>query len=413
MNCRKLLLFIIILNCSLLQAQILEFFAQNHIRSVQFAPKGFELGYPILSADADVPLQLDFDLMGDTQPALAYRLIHCNADWKRSLIHTNDFLEKTSNEFYIENYQLSVGTQKLYTHYKAEINHKQLKLSGNYIIQIFPENHPKTVWLQMRFVCVESEVNIEGNVTRSATNQTYKTHQRVQFNVNYDKAKFPTPRTNISAMIVQNLRWNNAQLLKPLFIDNHLLRFNYINKNGLFAGNYEFPYFDTSNIFQKKHSIKTLEQDENGEMHCYLYPNEIAANNYFFQKDMNGNFTIRAENTFQLETEANYAWVHFTFVSDKLPSDVFVVGRFNQWKAEEESKLAYDHTLELYHVGLLLKQGVYNYTFVTREANGKLKNLLGNYSETENDYYIFIYYRDERLQADRAIGWKRLNSEVN
>lgn len=410
MNCKKLLLFIIILNFSFLQAQFLENIAQNNIRSVQFSPQEFELGYPILSSKNDTSLQLSFDLMGDSQPALAYRLIHCNADWKQSAIHNSDFLYNSFNEFYIDDYTLSTATQKLYTHYQTIIAKKQLKISGNYIVQVFPEDKPETTWMQMRFVYAQSEVNIEGSVLRETDNQYHKTHQRVKFEVQYDKSKFIHPRTNITAVISQNFRWDNVQLLKPLFIDNKLLRFTYIDKKGLFSGNYEFPYFDTSEIRQKTHTIRTLEQDENNEVHCYLYPNETATNNYFYLKDMNGNFAIKAENTFQPKTESDYVWVHFTFISAKLPTDVFVIGRFNQWKAEETEQLAYDDELGFYHVGLLLKQGVYNYTFVTRSASGQLQNLLGNYGETENDYYIFTYYRDERLQTDLLVGWKRLNS---
>lgn len=411
MKFRTFLLFILILNINTLNGQILETICLNeHIGSVQFSPQGFDLGYPILSQEKQTPLLLEFDLIEPTETALAYRLIHCDANWKKSALLTTDFLENSFNEFYIESYALSSSTQRLYTHYTITISQESLKLSGNYIVQVFPENNPETTWLQTRFVYAESLLNIVGTVQRAADSRYHQTHQRVQFEVAYDKAKFPHPRTNLKAVVSQNFRWDNAQILSPLFISPQTLRFTYIDKKGLFAANYEFPYFDSSNILQETHSIRTLEKDENGETHCYLYPNETAANNYFYLKDMNGNFAIKAENTFQTNTEADYIWVHFTLMSKELPSQVFVVGRFNQWQPSASNQLAYDKDLELYHIGLLLKQGVYNYTFVTQETDGDLHNLLGSYSETENDYYIFIYYKDERLQTDRLVGWKRINS---
>lgn len=403
------ILFILILNTEFLNGQILnEIFPNENIRSIQFSPQQFDLGYPIFMEENDTPLELTFDLMGDLQPALAYRLIHCNANWEKSSIQTRDYLLNPFNQFYIENYKLSFGTQKLYTHYSAIIDKSQLKLSGNYIIQVFPEDNPDKLWLQMRFVYSESQISIFGKIDK---NTSYETHQRIQFDVDYDKAKFPYPRTNITTLVSQNFRWDNTQTLTPLFISNNLLRFNYVDQKGLFGGNYEFPYFDTSNILQETHTVRTLEQDEEGITHCFLYPTDSAANNYFYIKDMNGNYTIKAENTFQNNTEADYVWVHFTLLNKELPNGAYVVGRFNQWKADEGSQLAYDKELGLYHIGLLLKQGVYNYTFVTKSNDGQLQNLLGSYKETENDYYIFVYYKDEHLQTDRLIGWKRINSE--
>lgn len=411
MKLRNTLLFIIILNTSILYGQILsDTISHKHILSAQFSPKDFELGYPILSQKNESVLRLSFDLMGNTQPALAYRIIHCDAKWKASKILTQDYLNNSFNKFYIDDYDFSLSTKRLYTHYETIVSKAELKLSGNYVVQVFPEDDEESLWLQQRFVYAESLVEISGEATSAHDGKDYKTHQRVQFKVVYDKNIFSQPRTNFTAIISQNFRWDNAQILKPLFVSNGLLSFNYIDKKGKFIGNYEFPYFDTSNILNSSHTVRTLEQDENKETQCYLYPNETAANNYFYLRDMNGNFSLKADNTFNTNTEADYVWVHFTLVSEELPSSVFVVGRFNQWKTSATNRLLYDKDLGIYHIALLLKQGVYNYTFVTKRQNGQLNNLLGNYSETENDYYIFIYYKDERLQTDRLVGFRRINT---
>ncbi len=413
MNIRLFILFISILNNSLLFGAVLNNnITKQNILSVKFAPESYDLGYPILSQeDATTTLNLSFDLLDEEQPALAYRLIHCDANWEKSKIMTNEFLENTFNEFYIDDYQLSAGTKRLYTHYETTIKTEHLKLSGNYIVQVFPQNDSEDTWLQLRFLFSESSVKIYGTAKKSAKKQYYDTHQRLNFSVNYDKADFSSPLSNFTAVVSQNFRWDNAQTLKPLFVNNQTLKFNYIDKKNLFNGNYEFPYFDTSNITQETHRIRTLEKDEKGETHCYLYPNKEATNNYFYLKDMNGNFAIEADNVFELPTESEYVWVHFTFVSPELPQAVFVVGRFNQWQTDERYQLFYDKDLQLYHLGLLLKQGVYNYTFVSKNTDGSLHNLLGNYSETENNYYVLIYYKDERLRTDRLVGWTLMNTQ--
>ncbi len=404
-----ILLFIFTLNNKTFGQELQSRVFQENILSLQCHPQDFELGYPILHKETATALILSFDILGEEQPALAYKIIHCDAKWHKSNIQIREFLTDSFNEFYIDDYELSIGTKQLYTHYKTTISQKQLKLSGNYILQVFPQDNPDEIWLQQRFLYVEPLTSIQGTVERENA-MYHKTKQRIAFKVDYNNRAFTFPKSSFTAVVLQNFRWETARYLKPLFINQKELSFNYIDKRGRFDGNYEFPYFDTSIITQKTATIRSVEKDEDGTTHCYLYPHTKAPNNYFYLKDMNGNVSIVAENIYNTATEAEYVWVHFTFGSEKLPDPIFVVGRFNQWTTSPNYELRYDESLQAYHIGLLLKQGVYNYTLVSNN-NGNLTNLLGNYSETENDYYIFLYYKEPRLQTDRLVGWKRLSSK--
>lgn len=409
----SLLFLLIILNYHSTYSQNLTY--HSDIRAIKFAQENWNLGYPIFSEK--VPLQLDFDFLGEEQQYLAYRVIHCNADWLPSNISAINYLKNSKNEFYIDNYELSSSTRTLYTHYQIQIPSQdvQLKFSGNYKLQVFKESNPEEILFEQGFMYSENLVNIEGKIVRAIDINNGKTHQRLQFDVKYDKNAFHSPRTNIKAVVSQNFRWDkgSSQLLTPLFIQSNLLRFNYINKQSRFRGNYEFPYFDTSDLVNESYTVKAFDTDKDYIRHSYLYPQKSASRNYFYVKDMNGNFVIKSENTFQTATESDYTWVHFALISEELPTDVFVVGRFNQWQLSSENLMSYDTKLGIYHTAILLKQGVYNYTFVTEDTDSTLVNLLGNFSQTENDYYVFIYYKDERLQADRLIGWQKFNSQTD
>jgi hypothetical protein len=62
---------------------------------------------------------------------------------------------------------------------------------------------------------------------------------------------------------------------------------------------------------------------------------------------------------------------------------------------------------------LLLKQGYYNYLYVTKPVNGTVvdfSNTEGNYWGTENNYTILVYYRPFGARADECIGYSTLNS---
>ncbi len=402
-------LFIFTLNNTLFGQTLKNTVQNENILSVQCYPQGFELSYPILNTTSKTSLILSFDLMGNEQPALAYRLIHCDVNWQESKIPTREFLENTLNEFEIEDYEFSLGTKWLYTHYTAKIPTEQLKISGNYIVQVFPQDDSETVWLQQRFLYAELLTTITGTAERELS-QRYKTMQRINFKVDYNNKDFSSPQSNFTAVVVQNFRWETAKRLKPLFFNLKELNFNYIDKKSRFEGNYEFPYFDTSLLTESSPTLKSIEKDDEGKIHCYLTPNATATDNYFYQKDMNGNFTIKADNVYNKTTEGEYVWTHFTLLSEQQDLPIYVVGRFNNWTTEEPYQLFYDEQLKCYHTGFLLKQGVYNYTFVSKTADGKLKNLLGSYGETENDYYIFVYYKDPRLRTEKLVGWTRLNT---
>jgi hypothetical protein len=41
------------------------------------------------------------------------------------------------------------------------------------------------------------------------------------------------------------------------------------------------------------------------------------------------------------------------------------------------------------------------------------KNLEGSFWQTENDYHIFVYYREMASRYDRLVGYRQLNSMAN
>jgi hypothetical protein len=64
-----------------------------------------------------------------------------------------------------------------------------------------------------------------------------------------------------------------------------------------------------------------------------------------------------------------------------------------------------------------LKQGFYNYAYVTQPHNGHgfpdFGLVEGNYYGTENSYTVLVYYRPFGARADELIGYASLNSFFN
>ncbi|NJK94628.1 MAG: hypothetical protein HC905_06630 [Bacteroidales bacterium] len=61
---------------------------------------------------------------------------------------------------------------------------------------------------------------------------------------------------------------------------------------------------------------------------------------------------------------------------------------------------------------MILKQGYYDYQYVfIPKSTGTFdeSEIEGSFSETENSYFIFVYYKGFGERYDRLIGYKRLS----
>lgn len=68
--------------------------------------------------------------------------------------------------------------------------------------------------------------------------------------------------------------------------------------------------------------------------------------------------------------------------------------------------MSYNKNSNSYEASILLKQGFYNYTFVTKENNKptNLHEINGSHFETENEYKVIVYQKAFGENYYRAIG---------
>ena len=68
----------------------------------------------------------------------------------------------------------------------------------------------------------------------------------------------------------------------------------------------------------------------------------------------------------------------------------------------------------VYEKSLFLKQGFYNYSYVTltdkKDMPASYENTEGNYWGTENGYMVLVYYRPFGARYDELVGFGRVNS---
>ncbi len=388
----------------------------DNIKTVEMYRTGWRLSPPVRNLRDSSSLILEFDDLTNKTPNYTYTLIHCTATWEPSDILNTEYLSGIA-ENEIRDYRFSRNTLQPFTHYRLTLPNEdvQIKLPGNYILYVYKEFDKEQPVLTRRFYIVDPQVQITPDVHRTDDVRYLTTTQEVDFNISYGALQPDDPRRNFKVAICQNLVWQTAITgLLPKYIQPGELIYNYEEGN-LFDGGSEFLHFDTKSVKYNTDRVREV-RFERPIKHVYLYPDKPKAlSSYEFQEDLDGRYLVKWDDAFDSDTEADYVMVHFLLnTGDSIPgTDVYLYGELTDWQTAEGNQCRYNPENGCYEINLLLKQGYYNYKYATRERSGKkvdLTTIDGNHFETENDYYIFVYYRDIRERFDRLVGVQKANS---
>jgi hypothetical protein len=381
------------------------------IRTVQLYKDGWNLSYPIMKMNSDEKLVLNFDLLGDQAESYYYTFVHCDKDWNKSDIFPNDYISGyTENP--VEDYENSFNTTVSYFHYKLTFPDERvsLKLSGNYILLIYPADKPEEPAMTQRFIVTEDAAKIDVTVHRPQMTKENNTHQQVDFDVNYTGLLINDAYRNVFAFILQNGRWDNAKRnLKPDFYGNNEIKYNSLSDKNIFRGGNEYRYFDIKSIRYKSEYVQRIDYAI-PNYNVYLYPSDNREfKPYFYWQDFNGKYYIAFQEGKKPDIESDYVYVYFTLPSDQMipGGKIYISGGLNNWSFDKNNLMTYNPERKEYESTMLLKQGWYNYEYVFRkdgENNGTATLFEGSHYETENDYIVLLYYRNPRDRYDRVIG---------
>src|ERR1017187_7890844 len=239
------------------------------------------------------------------------------------------------------------------------------------------------------------------------------TKQEINFNINTNNLSIIDPFSEIKTVVKQNWRWDNEiTTLKPTYVRNQSLIFDYQEGNLFDAGN-EFRPFDIRDLRYKGIGVRSFSFDS--LYNVYLYPDEDRSYTaYSVITDQDGSFTITDASNGDASTTADYAMVHFklspTYIDDGNGGDIYIFGGLSNWQLEKRFKMEYNPRFG-YECNVLLKQGFYDYQYV-RVKDGKIdpSEFEGNHWETENSYTVFVYYHPPSVYGDMLIGILRLNT---
>ncbi|SHN13768.1 DUF5103 domain-containing protein [Mucilaginibacter sp. OK098] len=387
---------------------------RHEIKSVEFYNTAKQASFPLITLNSSETVTLGFDnLLGGTLN-YHYTIEHCDAEWNSSNISTAEYL-KNYNDDRILNYSYSIATVQKYTHYELKLPNENIapKIPGNYILKVYEDSDPAKLVLTRKLYVVSPKINISAEIVPSSDNSTRQTNQKVNFTLDYGALRVQNPNRDVRALVMQNNRSETGIMNnQPTYIRSTQLIYSDISINDFPAGN-EFRHFDTRTLKLNSQNILHIYRDTANTVMMLTDPDRNKTN-YTLEYDLNGSYYIINQDGSDPRIDADYAHMIFSFAT-KRPANsgnVYIIGRFNDYKLDEHSKMTFDESGNKYFNSLLLKQGVYDYSYVWVDRAGKpdLNALEGNYFETENDYQVLVYYRPSGARWEELVGYRVLNS---
>ncbi|HEX8268882.1 MAG TPA: DUF5103 domain-containing protein [Flavobacterium sp.] len=374
-----------------------------NIKTVTFVQNG-QNAIPLFSINDQFRLEFD-DLFGN-EANYYYEIVHCNYDWSPSQLSKSEYLQGFDN-VRIQNYVNSFNTLQIYSHYNLSLpnSQTQFRVSGNYLIRIL--NEERELVFSRKFILYEDLVSVPVQVKRARNVSVINQMHNLDFSVKSPNILFQNAARNVQVLLMQNGQIETGiRNVKPQYTIGNDLIYKYDAETQFFAGN-EFLYFENKDIRSAGNNVAFVDP-AGGIYNAHLYTNEARANKpYTFYPDVNGNFVVLNIGAEKNEIEADYAWVFFSLSAPLANKDIYVNGMFNNYAINSENKMDYNPKNGYYEKALMIKQGFTNYQYVTADKKGNIDYANapdGNFSQTENNYFVVVYYRENNQRFDRVIG---------
>ena len=390
------------------------------IHSVKLFVSGNQNAYPIIQLNSAMSLELHFDDLTGNVKNYNYTYVLCDANWAPVDLSPFDFLQGFT-QGRLGQYRASSVAKSKYIHYQALLPDKSCmpKISGNYLLKVYLNGDTSKLAFTRRILVLDNVLSIGAKITQPFATQLFRTHQKIQFTFDKSKLNVLNPQQQIKVVVLQNYRWDNAvKNIQPTFMRGNV--FEYSSDNTVFPGGREYRWVDLRSFRFQSERVDSANLNAL-PFNVYLKPDPQRTNlRYITYVDLNGVYEISATDVNNPWWQGDYANVHFTFVPQNPASfsneKVYLIGELATGNCDNaECELDYNPDKKVFEKTLLLKQGYYYYTYVTKSTNNKntvieTQDTEGNYSETENSYTILVYYRSFSDRSDELVGATTIDS---
>jgi hypothetical protein len=392
----------------------------KNIKTVRLYNSGNQLSIPVIKLNSNDVLELHFDDLDADVKYYYYTYELCNSDWTPANLGQFDYI-KGFTQTRINSNRFSSVAHTRYTHYQAVLPDAGMypTRSGNYILKVFLNGDTSQLAFTKRFMVVDNKAAIGARVTQPFAPELSRTHQKLQFTVDVKALQSFNAAQQIKVVVLQNYRWDNAMMdLKPTFIRGTSLEYNSEN-TAVFPAGKEWRWLDLRDFHLQSDRVLSADYKKYAT-DIFLRPDApLSTQKYVYYRDLNGMSSIEAIRGVNPFYEGDYATVYFSFVPPNgeayTKNDIYLFGQLTDYNFTDSLKMIFNPENKKYETHLFMKQGYYDYTYMSVDKNNPsiYSELDGNYYETENLYTILVYYKPFIGRADELIGVATFDSRTD
>ena len=366
---------------------------------------------PVINlADPSERIVISFDELSDSHRYLRYSLEHCDASWQPEGLVDSEFLD-SFNEGTVDDYLYSQATVVHYVHYTITLPNEQVRITqpGNYLVRVYDESDPDHTLVQARFGVCDFTAPIGVTVSSRTDIGTNDHYQQLGVTVDTRNIGIDDPFNDLHVVITQNGRPDNeVTLTTPQRVNGPRVIYEHLRPLIFNAGN-EYRRFETSSVHYPGLGIQNITHDT-PVYNALLYTDTPrTTQSYLYDSTQQGRYLVRSTDTSDSDTEADYVLTHFTLQMPPLAgADIFIEGDLTDRRFDPASHMVYNHATGCYEQSILLKQGAYNYQYLTvpngSDGRGYTAPVEGDKYQTVNEYTVKVYHRPRGTRFDRLVG---------
>jgi len=387
------------------------------IRTVQLFKQGFELAPPVIELGGTEQLVLRFDDLQPYTENLSYTMVHCDHAWQPSDLMPGQYLEGATTA-YLPAGSTSYNTLQPFIQYELTLPNSEMRpiRSGNYLLKVFRGSDEEDLVLTRRFLVFEQRAAVNAQVQATRQVDLRDMAQQLDFVVNTNALPVLDPFGEVHVTLLQNFRWDDARAgAKPRFVRGTELVYDFPDQ-GLFMGGNEYRNFDLKNLrFATQRIARIVPGIGERIYEAWLLPEtRRSIRRYNSEPDINGRYLVRNDQVDGDPLGADYLKVHFKLpLEAPLANAVYIYGQLSDFQCKEEFRMRYSPEDTAYVAEPLLKQGFYDFSFVTLPQGSSAPDIAaieGSHFQTENDYLVLVYFTDRNQRLDRLVGLRFVNS---
>lgn len=411
---RRILLSIaLICYSTYITAQCSEIY-DSRIATLQVVANDNWLSLPVINLNSNDRINIDFDDLTHQYTRYTYKLEHCEADWSVSdNLFPSDYIDGFAEGNTIDNSHESINTNIQYTHYTLQIpnNLCRPKISGNYRLTVYDENDDNKPVFSACFMIAEPVMGIQLEVTSNTDIDINNSHQQVSMQLTYGNTKVTDYRAQITTVLMQNGRIDNIRKnVKPQYIMPDGLKWQHC-KDFIFDGGNEYHKYEILDVSHTTMGLDDIIWDGKNYQ-AYPFMDEPRPN-YVHDEDADGAFYIRNSDNIENNITCDYVYVNYRMKCPQIKeAEIYINGVWTNNSFTPQYKMTYNEEKEMYEAAVLQKQGYYNYQYLMKTRDGRIKALPydGSYYQTENRYQALVYYRGQGERTDKLVGYQEIQT---